>query len=229
MIQFFARIKPILVAVCATLAMAVQAQKLAQFDLNNFDGWAYTRTGVDLNSDYICANKVNLYGKYMLVSPQFSVQRVKYVKVQARIVAKDFAQPKYSLAKASPTIELLDEQGNVVAAKKHAYGEPLSVQEFTDYIAVPEECKKVSMRISAPNADASSAGAVAELMLTASAVDGSKVVGDIDGDGVCDVTDATLLINIILDRSVTSDVADVNADGVVDVSDVTSLINLILK
>lgn len=224
-----ARIKTALVALCLVLALTAYAQKLAQFDLNNFNGWTYTRTGVDLSSDYICGNKVNLYGKYMLVSPLFSVSNVKYVKVQARIVAKDYAQSKYSLAKASPTIELLNEQGEVVASQKHTFGEALQVQEFTDYVAVADGSKKVCMRISAPNADVSSTGAVSELLLTASLSDGSKVVGDIDGDGICDVTDVTLLINIILDRSVTSDVADVNADGVVDVSDVTTLINIILK
>lgn len=206
-----------------------QAQKLAEFNLNSFDNWVYTRSGVELNANTICTNKVNLYGNYMLISPQFSAIIVKFVKVQAKIVVKEYAQPKYSIAKASPTLELLNEQGEVVATKKHAYSEALPQQVFEDYLAVPEGTNRLTMRISAPRADVNSAGAVHELVLTASSSDGSLVVGDLNGDGVCDVTDVTALINIILEESVTADAADINGDGNIDVSDVTALINKILQ
>lgn len=206
-----------------------QAQKLAEFNLNSFDKWVYTRSGVELNTNTICTNKVNLYGNYMLISPQFSAKIVKFVKVQAKIVVKEYAQPKYSIAKASPTLELLNEQGEVVATKKHAYSEALPQQVFEDYLAVPEGANRLTMRISAPRADVNSAGAVHELVLTASSSDGSLVVGDLNGDGVCDVTDVTALINIILEESVTADAADINGDGNIDVSDVTALINKILQ
>ncbi|MDO4972302.1 MAG: phosphodiester glycosidase family protein [Bacteroidales bacterium] len=53
--------------------------------------------------------------------------------------------------------------------------------------------------------------------------------GDINGDGVVNVSDVTALINKILSLADFSDaVCDINADGVVNVSDVTALVNLIL-
>lgn len=56
-----------------------------------------------------------------------------------------------------------------------------------------------------------------------------SVVGDINADGVVNVSDVTALINRILGTADYSDaVCDINADGVVNVSDVTALINMIL-
>lgn len=55
------------------------------------------------------------------------------------------------------------------------------------------------------------------------------ITGDINGDGVVNVSDVTALINTILgDASFSHEVCDINADGVVNVSDVTALINSIL-
>lgn len=218
-------------AVCVAflaIALGCNAQKLAEFNLNSFDGWNYTRTGVTLSSDYICGNKVNLYGKYKLVSPLFSAKGVKYVKVQVRILAKDYAQAKYSITKASPMLELIDEQGTSLVSVRHAYTAPLYQQEFTDYIAVPDGAQMLSMRISAPLADVNSTGAVHEILLTASETSG-KVAGDVNGDGVRDVSDVTALINMILAVDVMRDDADIDGNGTVDVSDVTALINMVLS
>lgn len=58
---------------------------------------------------------------------------------------------------------------------------------------------------------------------------GSKL-GDINGDGLVDVSDVTLLVNKILNLVETpNEMCDLNGDGIVDVSDVTVLINLILQ
>ncbi|MGM9868549.1 MAG: M6 family metalloprotease domain-containing protein [Sodaliphilus sp.] len=55
------------------------------------------------------------------------------------------------------------------------------------------------------------------------------ITGDINGDGVVNVSDVTALINTILgDASFSHEVCDINADGEVNVSDVTALINSIL-
>ncbi len=53
--------------------------------------------------------------------------------------------------------------------------------------------------------------------------------GDVNDDGQVNVSDVTVLINMILGTVAMNDaVADVNADGQVNVSDVTALINIIL-
>ncbi len=51
--------------------------------------------------------------------------------------------------------------------------------------------------------------------------------GDVNGDGVVDVTDVNMVINIILTDG-SNDAADVNDDGVIDVTDVNAIINIIL-
>lgn len=54
--------------------------------------------------------------------------------------------------------------------------------------------------------------------------------GDVNRDGVVDVSDVTTLISMILgDIPVDKEVADIDGNGTVDVSDVTALINLILS
>ena len=53
--------------------------------------------------------------------------------------------------------------------------------------------------------------------------------GDVNADGVVNVSDITTLVNMILGViTVDSKSADINRDGKVNVSDVTALINLIL-
>ena len=56
------------------------------------------------------------------------------------------------------------------------------------------------------------------------------LAGDINGDGVVNVSDVTALVNKILAVETFADeVCDINADGVVNVSDVTALVNMILN
>lgn len=52
--------------------------------------------------------------------------------------------------------------------------------------------------------------------------------GDINGDGVLDVADASALIDMVLNGDACTEIADINGDGVLDVADVTELITLIL-
>ncbi len=56
-----------------------------------------------------------------------------------------------------------------------------------------------------------------------------QLKGDINGDGVVDVTDVSALIDIVLNSdSSAASVADINEDGTVDVSDVSALISIVL-
>lgn len=59
----------------------------------------------------------------------------------------------------------------------------------------------------------------------------SKNRGDVDGNGVADISDVNVLINVILAMDEASKYdgrADVTGDGVVDISDVNEIINIIL-
>ncbi len=55
----------------------------------------------------------------------------------------------------------------------------------------------------------------------------TTITGDVNGDGIVDITDVNEIINIILANG-SSDVADINNDNSIDVSDVNALINIIL-
>ena len=52
--------------------------------------------------------------------------------------------------------------------------------------------------------------------------------GDVNGDGIVNVSDVTALVNMILGATSMGSSADVNGDGNVNVSDVTALVNIIL-
>ena len=54
------------------------------------------------------------------------------------------------------------------------------------------------------------------------------VLGDINGDGIVNIQDVILLINMILTGG-TDTVADINSDGIINVLDVIQIINLILN
>lgn len=59
-----------------------------------------------------------------------------------------------------------------------------------------------------------------------------SLTGDVDGDGVVDITDVNILVNIVLGDDVAyryDGRADVSGDGSVDISDVNMIINIILN
>ena len=56
----------------------------------------------------------------------------------------------------------------------------------------------------------------------------SFVLGDINYDGIINILDVILLVNIILGTDDFTDAADMNSDGVSDILDVVLLVNLIL-
>ena len=53
--------------------------------------------------------------------------------------------------------------------------------------------------------------------------------GDVNLDGRVNITDVTVLINMLLSGNVTSPAANVNEDNMVSITDVTALINLLLS
>ena len=62
-------------------------------------------------------------------------------------------------------------------------------------------------------------------------VDEDVTPGDVNNDGVVNISDVTVLISYVLSNSGTINVqaADLNGDGNVNISDVTMLINQVLN
>ena len=55
-----------------------------------------------------------------------------------------------------------------------------------------------------------------------------NIKGDINGDESVDVSDITTLVNMVLDSSLSTNVADINSDGEVNLADITALVSIIL-
>ena len=57
-----------------------------------------------------------------------------------------------------------------------------------------------------------------------------QIRGDLNGDGVVDVADVTMMISMALGNSAASlSLADLNGDGIIDVADVTAVIRIALS
>lgn len=61
------------------------------------------------------------------------------------------------------------------------------------------------------------------------AISAAGLTGDVNGDGVVNVTDATFLINLLINEGEPTPGSDVNGDGVVNVTDATNLINMLIN
>lgn len=57
---------------------------------------------------------------------------------------------------------------------------------------------------------------------------GDQVVGDVTGDGQVDIADVNAVINMMLGKIESTDVADITGDGQVDIADVNAVINKML-
>ena len=53
--------------------------------------------------------------------------------------------------------------------------------------------------------------------------------GDVNQDGVINVSDIVIAVNIVLGMSPFNELADINGDGIVNVQDIILLVNIILS
>lgn len=210
-------------------ALSAGATEYAVFNLNSFEGWIYTRDGVTLTTEYIGANKVKLFrnsaGKdFTLISPSFEPTGSSSIRVMFDWQSPTVGEEHYSLTKNSPFVELLDLNGNVLQQVYYQLKTPELKRDLNVVLKIPEGVNgPVKVRLAAWNADTNNPGAVRSVRII------SPTSGDVNGDGNMNVSDVTMLINVILGLSeMPDDFADVNGDGNVNVTDVTTLINAIL-
>lgn len=216
-------------------AFHLQAQTLALFDLNNYEGWIYTRSDIPLNTENINLRKIKIFksskgDNYALKSPILNCNGAKYVRVKFLYHTANFSQPAYNLTKSSPYIELIDLNDNPLVKNFYLLPQKTLEHEIVVFLEVPQGVQNVKVRFEAPDGDMNSNGAIINALITSSATNSDVMPGDLTGDNIVDVSDVTTLINMILgllDPNLA--LADLNHDGNIDVSDVTLLINSILK
>ncbi len=55
------------------------------------------------------------------------------------------------------------------------------------------------------------------------------MAGDVDGNGVLDISDIMSLIDHLLDNNITIHIANADGNGIIDIADITALIDLMLQ
>lgn len=216
---------------------AVADEPLLQFAPNHFEDWVYNRSDVLVDNDAIILYHITLYtdevGKqYTLESPAFSCQGVDSLRVSLQCRLAD--NNNYSPTKVAPRVELLDADGNAQATVDFTVERNLFMQTLVTTFAVPQQ-GQATLLFSAPRALASEGNlpAVREIKVWAVTAGGDvqPKPGDINDDGVVDVTDVNIVINIMLGKMSATEYsgrADVTGDGGIDVTDVNTVINMML-
>lgn len=98
---------------------------------------------------------------------------------------------------------------------------------FFEFLSINKDCK---LYVPAGTKDAYIAAGWTEEVFKGGVfeIESAAVTGDVDGSGTPDISDVTLLVNMILGKADKNSAADVNKDGDVNISDVTTLVNIIL-
>ncbi len=203
---------------------------LLQFDLNHFDGWTYHRHDVVLDHDLIAYNKVTLFTaasgeQYTLESPEFSSQGIDSLKVLISYILDEEFNP----TKVAPRIEVLDIEGNVLRVVDIPVQPAVIIQNLETMIDVAG-LPDATLLFSAPKAKEAEGvfPAVKAIKVWAVSTGGTPhVPGDVNGDGIVDVSDVNIVINVMLGKE-SNTLADLTGDGKTDISDVNTVINLML-
>lgn len=226
----------LLLMALATITIQADAAEnpLLQFDLNHFDDWTYHRQGVTLDHDLISQNRVTLFTtvngeRCTLESPEFSSQGIDSLKVLISYILDEEFNP----TKVAPRIEVLDIEGNVLRVVDIPVQPAVIIQNLetmVDVAGLPD----ATLLFSAPKAKEAEGvfPAVKAIKVWAVSTGGTPhVPGDVNGDGIVDVSDVNIVINVMLGKNQDPQVklwADLNDDGTVDVSDVNAVINIML-
>lgn len=208
-----------IVTMCSLNATSA-TKTVAQFNLNSYDGWTYTRTGTnyELNTTNISRLRIHLYGSYMLQSPTLDCSGLDSVKVNVVYAA---GTEQYVANKLALTFALSDANG-VTASVTIAAKPALVQQDMVAVLPITAEAQVLTLR--ALKADVDHHAAVRSVDVIGYY---TPLSGDVNGDGLVDVQDVNDVINAITSNSQET-CCDVNGDGAIDVIDINDLINMIL-
>ena len=209
---------------------AAIANELVRFDLNTYNGWDYTRPGFVLNSTSIGQNDVTLYkasngDNYTLISPIIDKGTVTSLKIKVLGYSKLYNNPNYDAYKGSPTIEIIDGQGNVLKSVFYEFKDKVLIRDFTVHMSVADlHIPSFKVRLACWSAGIYSALAIREVV-----VDDGIMRGDVNGDGEVTSADVTALYDYMLNNDSSSLVhGDQNGDGQITSSDITAVYSVLL-
>lgn len=218
--------KSLLVILLFTM-LAVHSQNvLLQFGKNNFEGWMYNGESV-INNQSIGNDLVALYGDYVLVSPMFNATGVDNITVEFTGRSRFGGDESYNPVQGSPTLQLIDENGDVVKEQSYLFTTHSYERFFTVGFDINDVAnRKFKLRLACPDANIDMVLSVRKVVVYA---DADPVPGDVDNDGTVTSADVTAIYNYLLnndDSSVPN--GDQDGDGIITAGDVTIVYNVLL-
>ena len=222
--------------IAASIALACTGQALPQFNSESFDGWIYNNPGVELTKGNIAGSKVVLYVNSQglvltLTSPPFSCQGIDTIKAEVKWITRYYYAPQFHLERTALTLAIDNGQGIPMDSITCTPTTPGTSTHWLQFaIPVPTGLDTCQLRFVSWKANSVSSGAIKRALFTAitATPPDEPMSGDIDGNGIVNVTDATLLIQSLLyDTQVTN--ADMDNNGIINISDATLLIDYVLR
>jgi hypothetical protein len=221
------------IAIVACFA-AAHATELLMFTPTNYQDWVYNNPSYPIDGDNITHNHINLFRDgetdYVLLSPQFSCQGIDTLTVDLVGITYFYYTSEFSPLKSSPTVELLDEQGNVLMSVYHKVSTAELDRSFYTEFDIKElsQRENLTLRFACWKANTYSALSVRRIIVNGKEAS-STVAGDVNGDGVCNSSDVTALYQFILNNDSSKIVnGDQNDDQTINSSDVTAVYKIIL-
>lgn len=216
--------------IVASLCSITHGQELLQqFDPTHFSGWTYINAGdIELNQTNIARNRITLLTTEQgnateLVSPAVNCLRADMLKVE---VLYEAFSTDYITDRLTLNIEAVNADGSTLSQASVAAKAGMLEQTLTVTIGVNRNANP-TLHFTAPRADKDNCAAVRRIRIYGL----QRKDGDLNSDGNVDVSDVSLLIDVVLGKPVTlaeDTDTDLNNDGNTDVSDVSLLIDYIL-
>lgn len=220
----------ILLVIMAGVVPLALALELVRFDSNNYNTWTYTRPGFVMTTDVINQDKVTLYkasnGDYTLVSPSIPKQQFDSVEVKVLGYSRQYTSPYYDPYLGSPTIEIINDNGEVLKSVFYEFEEKRLDHTFAVKFDVSDlvDGSSFKVRLACWQARIYDAFSVREVI-----VDRVLMPGDVDGDGSVTAGDITVLYNYLLnDDGENMVVGDQDGDGSITSADITFVYNVII-
>lgn len=204
------------------------ADVLLEFKTNNYDGWVYTQSSVEINNSNISQDNINLYGDYTLISPEVTAPNVKSIKVSVTGRTKFYTADEYSNPRVS--VQLLSESGELLKEVKYSFSTKERDRNFeVDFDVIDLGENPFKLRLACWNANQYSCLSVRKVQMKVKEYNLSGVLGDINNDGVVTSSDITALYDFLLNDDDSHIInGDVNGDGQITSADITAVYSILL-
>lgn len=220
----------LLLLLLVSILMAHATDELLVFKTNNFDGWVYNRSSVEINNSNISNDNITLYRDYSLTSPEVVAHNVKSITVNVTGRTKGVVEGGYSSTLGKVYVQLINDNDSVLREAKHTFATAELDRNFevefdiTDFGDNP-----FRLRLACWDAEIASRFSVRKVLATVKEYISSGVLGDVNGDGIVTSADITALYDYLLNND-SSNVknGDVNDDGEITAADITAVYTIML-